>query len=95
MRSPQFLEGMKQCMENAVAFRKMTNEVMGRMRNEMQAPSRNDVDTIMLSVRHLEQRILARLDELSQQIDGRKKEATPNRKRARRARPKPANRAVG
>ena len=95
MRSPQFLEGMKQCMENAVAFRKMTNEFMGRMRNEMQAPSRNDVDTIMLSVRHLEQRILARLDELSQQIDGRNKEATPNRKRARRARPKPANRAVG
>src|SRR5438874_1688911 len=34
MRSPQFLDGMRQCMETAVNFRKMTNDFMARVRNE-------------------------------------------------------------
>src|SRR5215510_4744985 len=42
MRSPQFLEGMKQWMDNAVNFRKMSNDFMAKVRNEMQAPSRED-----------------------------------------------------
>lgn len=69
MRSPQFLEGMQQWMENAIAFRKFSNDFLGRLRNELQAPSRTDIDTIMLSVRHIEKRLLDRLDELSAQIN--------------------------
>lgn len=68
MRSPQFLEGMRQWMENAIAFRKMTNEFMGRARNEMQAPSRSDIDTVMLAVRHMEKRLLDRLDEIGKEV---------------------------
>lgn len=68
MRSPQFLDGMKQWMENAIAFRKMTNDFMGRMRNEMQAPARSDIDTIVLAVRHMEQRLLDRVEALSDQV---------------------------
>jgi hypothetical protein len=68
MRSPQFLEGMKQWMESAINFRKMTNDFMAKVRNEMQAPSRDDIDTIMLSVRHMEKRLLDRVDELSAQV---------------------------
>jgi hypothetical protein len=68
MRSPQFLEGMRQWMENAIAFRKVTNEFMGRARNEMQAPSRSDIDTVMLAVRHMEKRLLDRLDEISGEL---------------------------
>jgi hypothetical protein len=68
MRSPQFLDGMKQWMENAIAFRKMTNDFMAKVRNEVQAPSREDIDTIMLSVRHMEKRLLDRVEELSAQV---------------------------
>jgi len=68
MRSPQFLEGMRQWMENAIAFRKVTNEFMGRVRNELQSPSRSDIDTVMLAVRHMEKRLLDRLDEISGQM---------------------------
>jgi hypothetical protein len=68
MRSPQFLDSMKQWMDNAVTFRKMTNDFMGRVRNEMQVPSRDDIDSVMLSVRHMETRILARLDGLSAEV---------------------------
>lgn len=68
MRSPQFLEGMRQWMENAITFRKMTNDFMARVRNEVQSPSRDDVDTIMLTVRHMEKRLLDRVEELSAEI---------------------------
>jgi hypothetical protein len=68
MRSPQFLEGMKQWMETAINFRKLSNDFMSKIRNEMQAPSREDVDTILLNVHHIEKRLLDRLDELSAQV---------------------------
>jgi hypothetical protein len=68
MRSPQFLESMKQWMDSAINFRKMTNDFMGKVRNEMQAPSRDDMDNIMLAVRHMEKRLLDRVEALSDQI---------------------------
>jgi uncharacterized protein YdiU (UPF0061 family) len=68
MRSPQFLESMKQWMDNAINFRKMTNDFMGKVRNEMQAPSRDDIDTVMLTVRHMEKRLLDRVEDLSAQV---------------------------
>src|SRR5437588_4353647 len=68
LRSPQFLEGMKQWMESAINFRKLSNDFLSRARNEIQAPSRNDIDTVLLAVRHLETRVLARLEELSLRI---------------------------
>jgi hypothetical protein len=69
LRSPQFQEGMKQWMDSAVAFRKMSNDFMGKVRKEMQAPSRDDIDAVMLAVRHMETRILDRLEELTKQLN--------------------------
>jgi hypothetical protein len=64
MRSPQFTESMKQWMDNAISFRKMTNDFMAKVRNEMQAASRDDIDNVILSVRHMEKRLLDRIDQL-------------------------------
>jgi hypothetical protein len=68
MRSPEFLDGIKQWMENAIAFRKMSNDFMANMRNEMQAPSRDDIGAIMLTVRHMEKRLLDRIEGLAKEI---------------------------
>lgn len=68
LRSPQFLDGMKQWMDNAINFRKMSNDFMAKVRNELQGPSREDIDTVMLSVRHMEKRLLDRVEELSTQM---------------------------
>ena len=68
MRSPQFLEGMKQWMEQAVTFRRMTNDFMAKVRNEAQMPSRENIDAVMLSVQHLESRLLAQMQELAKQV---------------------------
>jgi len=69
MRSPQFLDGMKQWTENAISFRKLSNDFMAKVRNELQAPSREDMDSIMLTIRHVEKRLLDRIDDLSAQLD--------------------------
>ena len=93
MRSPQFLESMKQWMENAVSFRKMNNDFMAKVRNEMQAPSREDMDSIMLSVRHMETRILNRVEELSAQVralkNGASKPAKSHGHASKRAKARP------
>jgi hypothetical protein len=90
MRSPQFLEGMKQWMETAINFRKITNDFMAKIRNEMQAPSRDDIDTILLSVRHMEKRLLDRVDELAAQVAELKQQVGPAT--GRRTAPKPGAR---
>src|SRR3954453_11908090 len=71
MRSPQFLNGMRQWMDNAIAFRKASDEVLGRARNDLQAPSRNDIDNVILAVGHMEKRLLDRLDELAAELAAR------------------------
>jgi hypothetical protein len=90
MRSPQFLEGMRQWMENAINFRKLTNDFLARARNEMQAPSRGDIDTIMQTVHHMEKRLLDRVGELSAQIS-----ALEQRLEGQAAQAKPRPRAAG
>jgi uncharacterized protein (DUF2267 family) len=69
MRSPQFLESMKQWMDQAISFRKISNDFMANVRNEFQATSREDIDNIMLAVRHMEKRLLDRVEALSAQVD--------------------------
>ena len=85
MRSPQFLDTMKQMMEQTIAMRKAANEFVGKARHEMQAPSREDLDAVMLFVRHMEKRLLDRLDDLSTQVD----------RLSRQAPAKPSARAKG
>ncbi len=68
MRSPQFLESMKQWMDTAINFRKMSNDFMAKVRNDIQAPSRDDIDTVMLTVRHMEKRLLDRVEDLATRI---------------------------
>lgn len=70
LRSPEFQESMKQWMDQAIAFRRMSHDFMGKIRKEMQAPSRDDIDTVMLSMRHMETRILDRLEALEKQLNG-------------------------
>ncbi len=68
MRSPQFLEGMKQWLDQAITWRKMASDFMANVRSEQQATSRDDIDTVMLAVRHMEKRVLDRVEELSAQV---------------------------
>lgn len=98
LRSPQFMEGMKQHMDNAIAFRKMSSDFFSKVRHETQSTSRDDIDAVILAVRHMETRILDRVEELAARIDKPKKQPNgskikaaaapkPKRKQAARATP--------
>lgn len=69
MRSPQFLEAMKQSMDSAIAFRKQMNDFLTRANHEMQLTAREDVDTMMQAMRHVETRLLDRMEQLADRID--------------------------
>ena len=69
MRSPQFLEMIKQSMRASIDMRKQMNDFLGRMHHDMQGASRQDVDQIMLSLRHLEHRIVDTVDRVDERLD--------------------------
>src|SRR5262245_24475698 len=68
MRSPQFLEAVKQMMDNAIAFKKLTNEILTSAHHEMQGVARTDIDAVLVAVRQLESRIIERMDELGARL---------------------------
>jgi hypothetical protein len=69
MRSPAMLEWMKQSMDATVAFRKQMNEMFSQFHEQTQNASSRDIDNLMRGMRHLEQRILDRLDETQEQLE--------------------------
>src|SRR5262245_37609419 len=61
MRSPQFLEAVKQMMDNAIAFRKLTSKMLTQAHHEMQGTARTDIDAVLAALRHLESRVMDRM----------------------------------
>ena len=88
LRSPQFMESMKQWMEQAVSFRKMTNDFFTKVRHETQGTAQQDVDAVLLALQQLETRLLNRVDELASEVEAlkkRSKRGTPGKKKTRRS----------
>jgi len=70
LRSPQFMEGMQQMLEGAVAFRKMTADMFTKGRQETQGVSREDIDGLRGEIRQSEDRILAMVEDLAKRLEG-------------------------
>lgn len=87
MRSPQFLEGAKQMMDNAITFRQMTNDFLTKARQEMQGTSRQDVDDVLLAMREMESRLSRRMDDLSSALAA-SADAKPPRPNPPKAKPR-------
>lgn len=69
MRSPQFLEAMKQSMDAALVFRNMMNDFLGRAQFELQGISRGDIDALTTRLKHMEMRIMERMENLSGRLE--------------------------
>lgn len=69
MRSDMFLEAMKKSMDGALAFKQQVNEFLTRALHENQMPARSDTDSLMLVLRSVEERVLGRIDRLSERIE--------------------------
>jgi hypothetical protein len=68
MRSAEFMEMMKQSLAASIAARRQLNEFLGNAQHELQGASRQDVDQIMLSLRHMERRMVDGTERLADQM---------------------------
>jgi hypothetical protein len=69
MRSEPFLAMMKRGMDNALAFREQLNEFLTKALHHGQMPARSDTDAVLLVLRSLEERLLERIDQLTERVE--------------------------
>ena len=102
MRSPQFLELAKQSIDGSIALRKQWNDFFTGVRHGTEGLARRDVDGMILSLRHLETRMLDRIEELGgrlSELDARLERiesrvaAVEGRRANRQRSPRPTGRA--
>jgi hypothetical protein len=84
MRTPQFLEMIKQSLDGQIAFRKQLNEFFTQAHHGVQGVAKQDVEDLLLSIRHMETRVLDRveglcdrLEQLSRRLEALESDADP------------------
>ncbi len=68
MRTPQFMEMMKASLNGALDFKRMAREGMNRVHEQFENPSKEDIDGVLLAIRHVERRLLERLEGLDDRV---------------------------
>ncbi len=96
-RSDEFRSAMRQALSTTVESRRQLNELLGRTQHELQGASRQDVDQLMLSLRHVERRVVDAAERLSTQLESLDKRLTrlENRLRKQDREPKGAPKKGG
>ena len=69
MRSPQFLSMIKASLDASIGWRKQFNQMLTEAHHNVQGVAKQDVDTLTLAVKHLETRVLARVEEIGAQLE--------------------------
>lgn len=62
MRSPQFMEVMKLSLNGAFDMRSLMRDGMNKIHEQLETPTKEDVEGILLAIRHVERRLLERLE---------------------------------
>ena len=68
MRTPQFLEMMNASLNGALDLKRMAREGMNRVHEQFENTSKQDVDAVLLAIRHVERRLLDRLEGLDDRV---------------------------
>jgi hypothetical protein len=68
MRTPQFMEMMKASMNGVLDLKRMAREGMNRVHEQFESPSKENIDDVLMAIRHVERRLLDRLEGLNNQV---------------------------
>jgi uncharacterized protein YdcH (DUF465 family) len=68
MRTPQFMEIMKASLNGALDLKGMAREGLNRMHEQFENPRKEDIDDVLLAIRHVERRLLDRLEGLDGRV---------------------------
>ena len=89
LRTPEFIEMMKQSLAGSIQARKQLNDSLGQIQHEVQGASRQDVDQLMLSLRHMERRLVDTMERMSDQLDRFQERLQTLERRIARSQPRP------
>jgi len=70
MRTPEFLDMMRESMGHAASWGAQAKAGASRMHETMGTASKQDIDGVLLAIRHVEKRVLDRLETLQELIEG-------------------------
>lgn len=70
LRSPAYLNLMKQTMDNAMTFKQQVDRFLAEAHRAAHSPSTEDVDDVAATLRRIEDRLIGRLDALEGRIRG-------------------------
>jgi hypothetical protein len=68
MRTPLFMEMMKASLNGALDLKLMARDGMNRVHEQFENPSKEDIDGVLLAIRHAERRLLDRLEGLDDRV---------------------------
>jgi hypothetical protein len=68
MRTPQFMEMMKASLDGALDLKRLARDGMNRVHEQFENPSKNDINDVLLAIRHVERRLLDRLEGLDDRV---------------------------
>ena len=68
MRTPQFMEMMKASLNGALDLKRMARDGMNRVHEQFENPSKEDIDGVLMAIRHVEGRLLDRLGGLDDRV---------------------------
>jgi len=68
MRTPQFMEMMKGSLNGAIDLKRMARDGMNRVHEQFENPSKEDIDGVLMAIRHVERRLLDRLEGLDDRV---------------------------
>jgi len=68
MRTPQFMEMMKASLNGALDLKRMARDGINRVHEQFENPSKEDIDDLLQAIRHVERRLLDRLEGLDNRV---------------------------
>jgi hypothetical protein len=68
MQTPQFMETMKVSLNGMLDLRRSTREGMNKLHEQFEIPSKDDIDGVLLALRHVERRVLDRIEGLDERL---------------------------
>lgn len=75
MRTPQFMEIMRDTLNNSMTWQSYAKDSVNRMHDVTQTASKKDVDSLLLAIRHIEKRLLDRVEGLQDDLADLKEKA--------------------
>lgn len=69
MRTPEFMEMMRETLNNSVQWQKMTKDSTNKVHQAMGSVTKDDIQGVLASVQHVERRLLDHLDAMQSRLE--------------------------